>query len=252
MLVFPLLTTPAPTSGLPPPWSSVPGSLFLRLCYPRRVERLPLFPLRTVLFPHTTLPLHIFEERYKLMIGRCIEQRSPFGVVLIRSGEEAGGPAEPHEIGTTARVTQAQRLPDGKMNLVAYGERRFRILALDTSEAYLQGDVELLDSDDGDASGVAEAAAHVAALFNEHLRLVLAISGQWIRRLDLPSNAATLADYVAGNAELPQDEKQALLETQSLAARLSRLAVLLSERMCVLSEGWEQQRREKFAGERLN
>jgi len=216
------------------------------------VERLPLFPLRTVLFPHTTVPLHIFEERYKLMIGRCIEQRSPFGVVLIRSGEEAGGSAEPHDAGTTARIARVQRLPDGKLNLVAYGERRFRIFALDTSEPYLQADVEFLESEDVDAPEVDAAAARVASLFGEQLRLVLAISGQWTRRLDLPSDADALADFVAGNAELPPKEKQALLETLSLPVRLSRLAVLLGDRVRALTELWEEQRRKKFAGERLN
>jgi Lon protease-like protein len=216
------------------------------------VERLPLFPLKTVLFPHTTMPLHIFEERYKLMIGRCIEQRSPFGVVLIRLGEEVGGPAEQHDVGTAARIAQVQRLPDGKLNLVAFGERRFRILALDTSEPYLQGDVEFLDSEDVAAAEVAAAAARVASLFGEQFRLVLAISGQWTRRLDLPGDPDALADFVAGNAELPPEEKQALLEMLSLPARLSRLAVLLGDRVRALTELWEEKRRTKFAGERLN
>jgi Lon protease-like protein len=186
------------------------------------------------------------------MIGRCIEQRSPFGVVLIRSGEEVGGSAEPHEVGTSARVVRVQRLPDGKMNLVAFGERRFRILALDASEPYLQGDVEFLESEDVDAPEVTDAAARVAALFGEQLRLALAISGQWTRRLDLPSDPDALADFVAGNAELPPEEKQALLETLSLPARLSGLTMLLDDRVRALTELWEEKRRSKFAGERLN
>ena len=213
---------------------------------------IPLFPLRTVLFPRSALPLHIFEERYKLMIGRCLEQQSPFGVVLIRSGEEVGGAAEPYDVGATARITQVERLPDGKLNLVACGERRFRILALDTTEPYLQGDVEFLESEDVDAPGVSDASARVAALFGEQQRLVLAISGQWSRELDLPTDPAALADYVAGHAELPPEDQQALLETLSLPARLSRLAVLLGVRVRTLTELWEEQRRAKFAGERLN
>ncbi len=206
-----------------------------------------MFPLRTVLLPHTALPLHIFEERYKLMIGRCIDEQSPFGVVLIRSGEEVGVGAEPHDIGTTARIAQVQRLPDGKMNLVAYGERRFRILALDTTEPYLQGDVEFLESEHVDAPEVAQLAARVSALFAEHQRLVLAISGQWSRQLDLPADPDFLADYVAGAVELPIAEKQALLETLSVPERLSRLAVLLAARVRSLTEMWEEKRRTKFA-----
>ena len=67
---------------------------------------LPLFPLNTVLFPGATLPLHIFEDRYKEMISQCIEEHRPFGVLLIRKGREAGDLAEPFEIGTTAHIAR--------------------------------------------------------------------------------------------------------------------------------------------------
>ena len=216
------------------------------------MERLPLFPLNTVLLPNTTLPLHVFEERYKTMIGRCIEERTPFGVVLIRSGEEAGGEAEPHEVGCTARIMQVQRLPDGRMNLLTFGEQRFRIVRLDRSEAYLQGNVELLDSGDVDAPEVPEAAARVTALFGEHFRLVLALTGQWMRKLDLPTEADVLADFLGGNLHLPVEEKQALLETLSVPERLSRLEELLGDRIRTLTERWEEKRRKKFAGGVLN
>ena len=216
------------------------------------MEHIPLFPLRTVLFPHTALPLHIFEERYKLRIGRCIEQRSPFGVVLIRSGDEVGEAAEPHDVGTTARIAQVQRLPDGEMNLVAYGERRFRILAVDTTEPYLQGDVEFVESEDVGAPGVSDAATRVGGLYREQQRLALAIGGQWSREIDLPSDHDALADYVAGNSELPAEEKQGLLEMLSLPARLERLGELLDRRVRTLTDMWEEKRRKKFAGERLN
>jgi len=76
--------------------------------------QLDLFPLHTVLFPHMRLPLHIFEPRYRVMIRACIDEERPFGVALIRSGEEVGGPAEPHGVGTTARITSHETLPDGR------------------------------------------------------------------------------------------------------------------------------------------
>ncbi len=71
---------------------------------------LPLFPLNSVLFPGTTLPLHIFEERYKLMIGRCLESDSPFGVLLIRSGNELGQVAVLFVIGNTDLIVGVQHL----------------------------------------------------------------------------------------------------------------------------------------------
>lgn len=208
--------------------------------------RLPLFPLNTVLLPHTTLPLHIFEERYKTMIARCIDEQSPFGVVLIRSGEEVGGDAEPQDIGCTARIVQVERQPDGRMNLLAFGEQRFRIQSLDRSEAYLQGEVELLASTDADAAEVEELAPRISALFGEHFRLVLALSGQWMRALDLPSDPDVLADFIGGNLELPVERKQKLLETLSVPERMSRLAVIMGARIRVLTERLEEKRRKQF------
>ena len=83
---------------------------------------LPLFPLNTVLFPGMPLPLHIFEDRYKQMINNCLEEKEPFGVVLIRNGKEALGPlAQPHSIGCTARIVEVQKLSDGRMNITSVG-----------------------------------------------------------------------------------------------------------------------------------
>jgi len=216
------------------------------------MERLPLFALKTVLFPGTPLPLHVFEERYKLMIGRCIEEKASFGAVLIRSGEEVGGPAEPHEIGTSARITHVQRLPEGRMNLLVLGQRRFRIGGLDRSEPYLLGDVEYLCSEEADAPGAEEEAQRVAALFGEQLRLVMAVSGQWMRRVGLPGEPDRLADFVAGHLGLPPPTKQELLETLSVPARLRREADLLGDLIRTLTDRWQEHRRQRFAGAALN
>jgi len=104
---------------------------------------LPLFPLNTVLFPGMQLKLHIFEERYKLMINNCIEANEPFGVVLIKQGREALGPiAMPYAVGCTAAISEVQRLPLGRMNITAVGQRRFRIKGIDRSQPFLLGDVD--------------------------------------------------------------------------------------------------------------
>ena len=216
------------------------------------MERLPLFPLKTVLFPRGVLPLHIFEERYRLMIGGCIDERTPFGVVLIRSGEEAGETAEPHDVGTTARIARVQRLPDGRMNVIAAGERRFRILALDLSEPYLTGDVEFLESEGADAPEARDLAEGVGALFGEQYRLAMAVSGQWTRALELPSEPGALADFVAGHLDAAPEMKQELLETLSVPRRLEREADILGERIRQLTEQWEERRKRRFAGAVLN
>src|ERR1035437_897137 len=114
----------------------------LELLALRRVEmkadvmELPLFPLNVVLFPGQTLPLHIFEPRYRTMIQRCIEQGQPFGVVLAREED-----ASPYTIGTAARITQIERLPDGRMNILTVGVERFILQNVyEGEDEYLIGD----------------------------------------------------------------------------------------------------------------
>ena len=216
------------------------------------MPRLPLFPLNTVLFPNATLPLHIFEERYKLMIGRCIKERTPFGIVLIRSGEEVGGDAKPCDVGCTARVARVQRLDDGKLNLICFGEQRFRIDALDDSEAYLQGDVTFVDSIGSSTPEAGEQAGIVAGLFAEQYRLVMAVTGQWVREISLPEAHGALADFVAAHIDAPADNKQELLETLSVPGRLRREAGILGDSIRALTVRWEERRKERLAGAALN
>src|SRR5262245_9875227 len=107
-----------------------------------RQRELPLFPLPTVLFPGMALPLHVFEERYKLMIGECARDSRPCGVVLIKSGPEVGGDAVTYPVGTTAHITQIEKLNDGRMNIATLGYNRFRIQSTHREKPYLTGIVE--------------------------------------------------------------------------------------------------------------
>jgi Lon protease-like protein len=108
--------------------------------------RIPLFPLRTVLFPSGLLPLRIFERRYLDMIRGVMRGDSGFGVVLIRTGAEVGEVDEVASIGTFARVVDFDQLPDGLLKIVARGERCFRILRREMQADGLHvGEVEWLD-----------------------------------------------------------------------------------------------------------
>ncbi|HVL39075.1 MAG TPA: LON peptidase substrate-binding domain-containing protein, partial [Fimbriimonadaceae bacterium] len=73
---------------------------------PFELEEMPLFPLNTVLFPYATVQLHVFEDRYRDLVRNCIEFDRPFGIVLIRNGDEVGGQAEPYMVGTAVRIVQ--------------------------------------------------------------------------------------------------------------------------------------------------
>lgn len=104
------------------------------------IDRLPLFPLHTVLFPGGVLPLHIFEERYRTLIR---EDRD-FGVVLIREGREVNSIPEIHQVGTIALREKVEEFEDGRFAVFCRGERRFRVLEVDASAPYLTATVEFL------------------------------------------------------------------------------------------------------------
>lgn len=108
---------------------------------PESLEELPLFPLRTVLFPHATMRLHVFEERYRTMVRECLRTEGPFGVALIREGSEVGL-SEPYLVGTVARITEVETYDDGRMDVTVMGERRFRVREFDDSRPYLLGLVQ--------------------------------------------------------------------------------------------------------------
>lgn len=208
----------------------------------------PLFPLNTVLFPGATLPLHIFEERYKQMIGECIEEQRPFGVVLIRSGQEVGGSAEPFDVGTTAHIGQVERLDDGKMNLICTGGQRFRVVRTVDGAPYLKGEIELIETASEHDEETMDLAAEAGALFGEYVRLYLAISNQWTRSLDLPSDPDVLADFIASRTPVEARVKQGLLEELSAKKRLAAEKEILGEAIRQLTAQLEAARVTRWHG----
>jgi Lon protease-like protein len=174
---------------------------------------LPLFPLRTVLFPAAPLRLHIFEDRYKRMINTCLEKRQPFGVVLIRRGVEALGPlAEPFPIGCSARIIQAQKLEGGRMNILANGEERFRIVSLDkASLPYLVGSVEPIPLNVEDPAALLKEGSYLRRLVDRYLRMISETGSTPFGKEDLPEDPVPLAYYAAAFMQIPAIQKQQLL-----------------------------------------
>lgn len=210
------------------------------------MAEIALFPLNTVLFPGATLPLHIFEERYKVMIGRCVRQEAPFGVVLIRAGMEVGGAAEPFEVGTTARIARVQPLENGRLNIVTVGAQRFRVRETMHDQPYLTGVVEMLADQDEDAAGIAELMGRIGRLFSEYTRLQLALTEQWTRNVGLPKRPGALADHIAARIEVEPQTKQQLLEELSVPRRLTTERRLLQRGIDLLAGQLEASRRQKF------
>jgi Lon protease-like protein len=177
---------------------------------------LPLFPLNTVLFPGMPLTLHIFEERYKKMIQYCLEDEVPFGVVLIRNGEEALGPlAQPYSIGCTARIVEIQKLSAGRMNITSVGERRFRIISLDYDSAYLIGKVTNYPLVEGDTQKLLKVARDLASKVRQYMQILNEVEGFELDPENLPKDPLILANLSAVILQIPPESKQDLLSSAS-------------------------------------
>ncbi|MGI9019133.1 MAG: LON peptidase substrate-binding domain-containing protein [Solirubrobacterales bacterium] len=176
--------------------------------------RMPIFELPAVILPGELMPLHIFEERYKRMIGHCLDASEPFGIVF---RDEDGGA---RRIGCTARVTEVtETFDDGRMNVIVTGEEPFRVLDRYEESEFPSGEVEPIDVGvDGPAEGGAEKAADIAR--EAFAELVERVSGE-------PPDGDELADTgaygIAARVELPAETKQRLLELRSESERMRTL-----------------------------
>ncbi len=159
---------------------------------------LPLFPLHTVLCPGVALPLHVFEDRYKAMVERCLADRSPFGVILIREGREVGtGDLAVAGVGTVAEIREATRYPDGRYDLVTMGTQRFRLEGVDPeAEPYLVGRITPLDEILGEADRAMRLGQRVMDLFIRYLEA-----------LQLSERLADDATPTASSAEVAEPER---------------------------------------------
>ncbi|HVM26928.1 MAG TPA: LON peptidase substrate-binding domain-containing protein [Mycobacteriales bacterium] len=197
--------------------------------------RLPLFPLGLVLVPGLVLPLHVFEERYRVLVHDLLalpEEEREFGVVAIRSGREVGedGVLALHEVGCTARLRHAEPYEDGRFDLVTTGAERFRLVGFAHDKPYLVGEVEALPEAGGRAG---EAEVLVAAVQQAIAAYVEALAGAGADQPELPElpdDARTLSYLVCAAVRADLDDRQGLLELPDDAGRLrAGLALLRRE-----------------------
>jgi Lon protease-like protein len=180
---------------------------------------LPLFPLNVVLFPRADLPLHIFEARYRLMIKECYERDKPFGVVLARP-ESSQMREEPYSVGTMAEILALSRMEDGRMNLIARGGQRFRILHRHREKPYLTGIVEVYEDLPEPEQVLSEQADRARELFNLYLEILLEVVGKQETQFDLPVAPEELSHFIAYFLDIEDEEKQQLLEMTLTTQRL--------------------------------
>jgi Lon protease-like protein len=185
----------------------------------RQRETVPIFPLGTVLFPGALLPLRIFEVRYMDMAKRCLKEKSPFGVCLIREGQEVGGPAVPEPVGCFASIAECDVEEVGILKVVARGEERFRIVATETTpQGLVMGEVERIqgERDATNAEGFRECSEFLAKV----------ITGIGVKRFAEPllfEDATWVSFRLAEILPLRNDVKQKLLELTDATLRLAVL-----------------------------
>jgi Lon protease-like protein len=162
--------------------------------------QIPLFPLHTVLAPGIALPLHVFEERYRIMIKHCLDASAPFGIVLIREGSEVA----PRDgitqdlaiagVGTFAEIREANRYEDGRWDVLAVGTSRFLVREVHTElEPYLVADVDPYPDERADVSGVGleVLAGRVTQRFVRYLRLLQPRDGETAEPIDVQMEVET-------------------------------------------------------------
>jgi Lon protease-like protein len=177
---------------------------------------LPLFPLDLVLLPGVPLPLHIFEPRYKEMIGECLDRKSVFG--MVRSKEERLA-----TIGCTAEIINVlKKYPDGRMDILAEGKRRFELLQVNQDRAFLQADVFYLEDEIDPA---ADGDIKKAIALHQEIMMLAGAQPQDIEE----SDTAQLAYRLAGSLPFDPDFQQALLEMNSEADRTRALVAFFEQ-----------------------
>ncbi|MCK9487017.1 MAG: LON peptidase substrate-binding domain-containing protein [Dehalococcoidia bacterium] len=192
-------------------------------------ERLRLFPLRTVLFPGMALSLQVFEERYRTLVAECLDSRAPFGVVLIREGNEVGGgPVVPHNIGATARLERVAPTRDGRLAVQVVGVRRFRILETLEGEPYLSARVEYPVDQAAEVS--AELLQETRERYRQLQRLRHTIANEYHRHVEAPETPGALADAIGGVSRGLATERtlQRVLAALSVRKRLDLASEVLA------------------------
>ena len=214
---------------------------------------IPVFPLGTVLFPGLVLPLHIFEERYRILVRDLVattaDEPHEFGVVTLRYGWEAAAPDGDAErpadedpitveqlygVGCTAELRQVTELPDGRFDIVTVGRRRFRVLAIAAdTQPYVTAEVEWLPDEESDDPLPALLAPRVLAAFRTYLDLLRPDS----EVLDqVPDDPTVLSHLVAATAQLTTEERQELLAAPDTTARLRTELRLLNREVGLLAK----------------
>lgn len=200
-------------------------------------EQLPVFPLNAVLFPGVTMPLHVFEDRYRALVHHllAIPEKSErvFGIVAIREGYEVGahGVQSVHRVGCLAQMTMVEAHSDGGFDIEVVGRQRIRLDSMDSSGPYLVGDVEVLEEEVRPSVEPDAEAESAMATFEAYRTQVSEVRGVEVLDGVFPRDPTYLSYSLAASCLLTLRERQSLLETASAPQRLIMLRLSMREEM---------------------
>ena len=200
-------------------------------------QQLALFPLDLVLVPGLVLPLHIFEPRYRQLLRDVLASTDrEFGLVAHTGLVDADGQARWFTVGTSARVSEVDALPDGRSDITTIGHRRFRVNRTLSSEPYIVAEVQWLDEDTDSANADEECrrlALRASALFSRY-RGLLSDSDADDGIEDLPDDPHLLSYVLTAAPVLPVRTRQQLLESDTTATRLRSACDILATEIDLL------------------
>jgi uncharacterized protein len=202
-------------------------------------EQLPIFPLNTVMFPGVSLPLHVFEDRYRALVHHLLKISDKslrlFGIVAIREGYEVGQPhlsvQSVHRVGCVVQMISVEPYEDGRFDIEVLGRRRLRLDGLDTSGDFLVGDVESLPEPQKPRPEATQEALKTMDTFEEYRRRLSEMRGGDVLDGDFPKDPELLSYTLAATCLLTLRERQTLLEADTAFHRLVMLRHALGEEM---------------------
>lgn len=198
-------------------------------------SQLPIFPLNTVVFPGVTMPMHIFEERYRAMVRHLLEVPDPpdrlFGIVAIREGYEVGAheARSMYRTGCVVQLTDVDRYDDGRFDIEVVGRHRMRVEGLDTSGPFVIAEVSDLPDEDERSEELLDSASRALAAFEDYRNLLGELRGGEVLVGTMPRDPALLSYSLAATALFSLRERQSLLETATTQDRLVMLRHLLRQ-----------------------
>lgn len=192
---------------------------------------LPMFPLGSVLFPSLVLPLHVFEERYRALARDCLAGDREFGVVLIERGSEVGGGDVRTDVGTVARIVEAEEFPDGRYGLVAVGVHRIVVDEWLPDDPYPRAEVhDWPDPDEDDPATAASALAVMLGPFRRSLALKGELGESSVpATIELDEDPAVASFQAAAVGPLGPLDQRRVLATDGAVPRLELLTTLFAE-----------------------